>query len=93
MITVGMSYRVLQGKEAVFEGAFERVVQSMSADADHAQTFLYRRLTDGEYLILSEWRTREAFQRFIRSPEFASVTDWGKAEILAARPRHQIFER
>ena len=28
---------------------------------------------------------------FLRSPEFARVTAWGRAEILRSRPRHHVY--
>ena len=33
----------------------------------------------------------EAFLAFIRSDAFREVTNWGKEQILAGRPRHRIF--
>jgi heme-degrading monooxygenase HmoA len=45
----------------------------------------------GSYVILSQWETKEAFQKFMQSPEFAKVTAWGKAEMLRGRPRHKVY--
>ena len=43
------------------------------------------------YAILSEWSSREEFTTFLQSDLFREVTDWGKASILAGRPRHEIY--
>jgi heme-degrading monooxygenase HmoA len=94
MITVGMNYRVLPGKGDVFEAAFARIAAALATMAGHTQSKLYRHVGgDGEYLILSEWSSRDAFDAFVRSDAFARTTDWGKQGILAERPRHQIYER
>jgi len=45
----------------------------------------------GSYVILSSWQAREDFEKFIHSPEFKKVTDWGKAEMLRGRPRHKVY--
>lgn len=93
MVTVGMNYMVLPGKEQFFENAFRGVVEAMSAEAAHVRTGLYRSVgEDGAYLVMSEWSSREAFQGFVRSPRFAAVVAWGKEQILRAPPKHQIFE-
>ncbi len=93
MVTVGMNYEVLAGKEEIFERAFEAVLEAMRSDQGHAMSRLYREFkAERSYLILSWWTDRAAFDRFVASEAFAKVTNWGKEQILAARPKHEVFE-
>ncbi len=93
MITVGMNYEVLEGKEEVFEKAFNNVLGVMEEMAGHAESHLYKDVNaPRSYLIVSEWNDRTAFESFIRSEQFAKVTNWGKEQILAGRPKHEIYE-
>ncbi len=57
MVTIGMNYDVLEGKEQVFEKAFERVREAMSQPEGHADSRLYRQVgaDSPEYLIVSRW--------------------------------------
>ncbi len=94
MITVGMNYQVLRGKEEDFERVFDKVVEIMNRSPGHARTELYTKVKDRQsYLILSEWNDRAAFDAFLQSEQFRSVANWGKAEVLAGRPTHEFFER
>ncbi len=92
MITVGMNYEVLEGKEQPFEKKFALVLEAMAADAGHKKTNLYKDVFQNRsYLIVSEWHSREAFDTFVRSEAFQKVTDWGKEHILASRPKHEVY--
>lgn len=92
MVTIGMNYQVLQGKEQVFERAFERVLEAMQGMAGHSESHLYKDVAKtNSYLIISDWSDKTAFDTFIKSDAFAKVTNWGKEQILAGRPRHQVF--
>ena len=92
MVTIGMNYNVLSGKELVFEKAFAQVLDTMKQDPGHTRSFLYRDVSaPGSYLIMSEWSDKAAFDKFIRSEAFARVTNWGKEQILAGRPQHQVY--
>lgn len=92
MTTIGMNYQVKAGKEAVFERAFDAVLEALRKAEGHVNSWLYRDThSSGSYLILSEWNDRAKFDAFIRSEAFARVTNWGKEEILSARPRHQVY--
>ena len=92
MVTIGMNYEVLAGKETIFEEKVQAVLDSFTADSGHSHTRLFRDVVDPQsYLIHSEWQTRDAFMAFIRSDAFRDVTSWGKEEILADRPRHKIY--
>ena len=93
MITVGMNYRVLPGKEAIFENAVKGVIKVMSEGTGHVHTDLFRQVEDaGHYLIISEWNDQTAYEAFIRSEQFAKVTSWGAEQILAGRPKHQVYQ-
>ena len=54
MVTIGMNYQVLPGKEEVFEKAFGAVLNVMKDSPGHTTSFLYK---DGNnansYLIVS----------------------------------------
>lgn len=92
MVTVGMNYTVLPGKEAVFERAFTQVLAVMKEMPGHTESHLYRDVADARaYLIVSEWNDRAQFDAFVRSEQFAKVTNWGKEQILAGRPKHQVY--
>lgn len=99
MVTLGMSYRVVPGREEKFERVFDAVVDQLAAVEGHVRTRLFR-ACDGaspeegaEYLIQSEWRDRRSFDAFLDSSVFARVTAWGGREILRDRPEHAIYER
>jgi len=92
MITVGMNYRILPGKEKAFETVFAKVLEVMTAMTGHAQSHLFRDVFDPQsYLIISEWTDKAAFDAFTASDRFKSVTTWGKEQILATRPKHEIY--
>jgi heme-degrading monooxygenase HmoA len=92
MVTVGMNYQVLPGKEEIFEKAFKGVLGVMKEMPGHVASHLYKDVdTVNSYLIVSEWNDRNAFDGFVRSERFASVTNWGKEQILAGRPKHQVY--
>lgn len=92
MVTIGMNYEVLEDKGPVFERAFAQVVKAMEEGAGHSKTDLYRNVSSPQtYLIVSEWNDEAAFKAFIASDAFAKVTNWGKEQILAARPSHTVY--
>jgi heme-degrading monooxygenase HmoA len=92
MTTIGMHYDVIPGKEQEFEKRFLAVIEHLKTVAGHVVSKLYEDISSkGSYLIQSEWDSRESFEKFLRSPEFAKVTSWGRAEILRGRPRHKIY--
>jgi len=93
MVTVGMNYRVIPGKEEQFESVFQAVIDKMQEMDGHSKTNLYKDAFDSQsYLIVSDWSDRDAFDAFIRSEQFRSVADWGKEQILAGRPSHDYYE-
>lgn len=92
MVTVGMNYQVLSGREKDFEAVFAKVLDIMRAMDGHVKTHLYRDVSDvGSYVIFSEWSSKPAFEAFTNSAQFKNVTNWGKEQILAARPQHKIY--
>ena len=92
MVTIGMNYAVLPGKEETFEKAFKKVVQAMGGIAGHSETRMYRDIDKPrEYLIVSQWSDKASFDAFIASDTFRNVTTWGKEQILAGRPRHELY--
>ena len=61
MVTIGMNYSVLAGKEDVFEGACRKVLDIMSKADGHQDSQIFRRVDvpeSSEYLIVSRWATR-----------------------------------
>jgi heme-degrading monooxygenase HmoA len=93
MITIGMNYKVLPGKEENFERMFKHVLHSLQSVAGHGRSVLYNDVTDRQsYLIVSEWVSEEAFHIFIRSEKFRSVVDWGQENILADKPVHTLYK-
>ena len=94
MVTIGMNYSVLAGKEEVFEGACRKVLDIMSKTDGHQDSQLFRRVDapdSSEYLIVSRWCDEDAFNSFIASDTFKKVTSWGLSNVLAGRPRHTTY--
>ena len=93
MVTVGMNYQVIEGKREAFESVFKKVLGIMNDMAGHSESHLYNDISDRcSYLIVSEWSERSAFDAFIASDRFKGVVNWGKEEVLSARPKHEIYE-
>ena len=93
MTTIGMHYDVAAGKEGEFRDGFLGVIEYLRAVSGHVESRLYEDVSSpGSYLILSQWDSKEAFERFIHSAEFAKVTAWGRAGILRGRPRHKVYQ-
>ena len=94
MVTIGMNYHVIAGKEEVFEAACANVIKTMEGIDGHSTSSLFHEVGDGDpsYLIVSDWESEDAFQAFIASDAFKKVTNWGKENILRARPRHTTYQ-
>ena len=93
MVTIGMNYKMIPGKEKVFEEAFNNVLGVMNEMEGHSKSFLYCDVNDAQsYLIVSEWNSEDAFNAFIQSDKFKNVVNWGKENILAGRPSHQVYK-
>ncbi len=93
MITVGMNYHVIEGKQQDFEQKFAAVIDALKAADGHVSSTLWKDVSDdASYLITSEWSDEEAFKSFIQSDAFRSVTNWGKEQILSDRPRHKVYK-
>jgi len=94
MITVGMNYKVVPGKDEQFTSVFSKVLEIMSRMDGHKETHLYRDVyAEHDYLIVSEWTSEEAFNAFINSDQFRNVANWGKANVLRGRPTHEVYGR
>ena len=92
MVTIGMNYNVLPGKEKAFENAFNKVVKAMGGIDGHSNTHMFCDINDRRhYLIVSEWSSKPAFDAFIASDTFNNVTNWGKEQILSGRPTHEVY--
>lgn len=92
MITVGMNYQVLPGKEQLFEEKFAAVLGALEKAPGHINSALWKDVAKGSsYLITSEWSDESAFQDFIQSAEFRDVATWGRDQILSGRPSHKIY--
>ena len=94
MVTIGMNYFVLPGKEQVFEAAVAKVVETMATIEGHEASQLYREVGDGAptYLIVSRWNSEGDFNDFVASDAFKKVTSWGKENILSRRPSHKTYQ-
>ena len=87
-----MNYKVIPGKEETFESAFNKVVTAMTGIEGHSETHMYREINYAqEYLIVSQWNDKSAFDNFIASDTFKNVANWGKEQILAGRPKHEVY--
>jgi len=94
MITVGMNYHVLPEKNKAFEDVFAAVLTKMNGMPGHSESHLFKDVFDGQrYLIVSDWSDRKAFDTFIGSEQFRGVANWGKEQILAGRPTHEVYEK
>ena len=92
MITVGMNYHVIAGKQQDFEQKFSDVISACAAKGHTSSTLWKDVVDDASYLITSEWSDEQAFQDFIHSQAFKDVTSWGKEQILSGRPQHKIYK-
>ena len=93
MITVGMNYEVIEGKEEAFVKMFNKVIDALNAAEGHTESHLWEDVNKrNSFLITSDWNDEEAFNAFIASEDFAKVTNWGSEQILAGRPRHKVYK-
>jgi len=90
--TIGMHYEVVPGKEEEFEKGFLDVLEFLKSVDGHVESHMYEDVAlGGSYVILSQWRDKHTFEAFLKTPEFAKVVAWGKAEILRSRPKHKVY--
>ena len=94
MVTIGMNYFVIAGKEQIFEDACANVVNTMKGIDGHDSSQIFKQLGDDDptYLIVSRWESEDAFNGFIASDAFKKVTSWGKDTIRLDRPRHTTYQ-
>ena len=94
MVTIGMNYFVIAGKEQIFEDACAKVVDTMGTIDGHDTSSLYKQISNGDpvYLIVSRWKSEQDFNDFVASDAFKKVTSWGKENILSGRPSHTTYQ-
>ena len=94
MVTIGMNYEVIEGKEQVFEDACAKVVETMQGIDGHSESAIYKQVGAKQpaYLIVSRWSSEQAFSDFVASDAFKKVTNWGAENILRGRPRHTTYQ-
>ncbi len=94
MVTVGMNYQVIEGKQQSFEAMFAKVLTVMNETEGHGESHLYIDVSaPTSYLIVSQWDDAEVYDAFIASDRFKQVVTWGKEQILAGRPKHEVYGR
>jgi heme-degrading monooxygenase HmoA len=92
MITVGMDYKIVPGKDGEFLAVFRKVIGIMEGLEGHTRTTLYRDVdAEHDYLVVSEWTDRGAFESFIASDRFKNVAAWGRETVLRATPKHEVY--
>ncbi len=92
MITVGMNYKIVPGKDDEFLAVFDKVIGIMSEMPGHTVTNIYRDVhEEHDYLIVSEWTDQSAFDSLIASDRFKGVVTWGKENVLRSRPTHEVY--
>jgi heme-degrading monooxygenase HmoA len=92
MVTIGMNYVLIPGKEEEFEKVFKKVLDIMEGMDGHGESHLYKDVWNSQsYLIVSQWTKKVAFDAFIASDQFRNVANWGKENILAGRPKHEVY--
>src|SRR3954468_22021036 len=74
MTTIGMHYEVKPGKEEEFEQGFLGVLKLLKTLPGHIESHMYEDIESrGSYVILSQWESKEAYGKFLQSPEFAKA--------------------
>lgn len=92
MITIGMNYDVVPGKENQFVNAFEAIANALKNAPGHETSTLYREQgRENRFLILSQWSDELSFSDFVTSAAFRKVVDWGSKQILIGRPMHTVY--
>ena len=92
VVTIGMNYEVIEGKEEIFVKAFKAVLEAMKSLPGHQDSRLFENVFQkGSFLILSSLETETQFRAFVDSDQFKKVVTWGKEQILKGRPSHQVY--
>jgi heme-degrading monooxygenase HmoA len=92
MIVVMNRITVAKGREAEFEKTFEqrdRAVDSMSGFLDLE---VLRPAEGSTYVVMSRWKSREAFDEWTKSEAFHAAHKKQSPDIAAARPTLEIYE-
>jgi heme-degrading monooxygenase HmoA len=92
MVTIGMNYKLIPGKDEEFVSVFTKVMGIMEDIEGHGETHLFRDVhSEHDYLVVSEWTVKSAFDAFIASERFKNVVTWGKENVLRERPKHEVY--
>lgn len=95
MINIGLYYKVKPGQEKKFEDSFLGVVSDLKNtqnDFGFLGGRLYRDVGDpGQYMLYTEWESRDSFKKFMESKEYAQIVEKGRT-IIEGQPRHKIFQ-
>ncbi|MHC4974983.1 MAG: antibiotic biosynthesis monooxygenase family protein [Planctomycetota bacterium] len=92
MVTIGMNYKLIPGKDEEFVSVFTKVMGIMEEIDGHKETHLFRDVhNEHDYLVVSEWTDKGAFDGFIASDRFKNVASWGKENVLRERPSHEVY--
>jgi len=92
MVTVGMNYHVLPGKQADFEEKFATVINALRAADGHSSSTLWKDVSDdASYLITSEWSDEKAFLEFIHS-QAVKRRNAGTAILLVSAELDEVLE-
>lgn len=92
MISIGLYYDVVPGREKEFEDVFNAVRKSLEGTKGFVSAVLYRRVDKpNSYLIYSEWESLEAFRAFIASRPFKEVTT-SYREMFERRPYNKVYQ-
>ena len=92
MITVGMTFKIVLGKEEQFEDAYKKILNVLNHAEGHSGSRLYRDSEDpSTFLLMSEWLDQRAFDICIDSKQYREAVDWNREQILAGKIHHRIF--
>ncbi|MEM0139217.1 MAG: antibiotic biosynthesis monooxygenase [Ferroplasma sp.] len=93
MMHIGLYYKVKEGHNEEFENTFNSVLNLLKSkpETGFVDGKLYKEVDcPREYMIYTEWKDREAFQKFTEMRAFKDTTSYGKT-ILEGTPRNKIF--
>ena len=86
MITVGMNYHVIEGKQASFEAAFNKVIAALEAAPGHDNSQLYVDVNDRQsYCIISQWNDEAARKQLLKLFEA-----WGAMDPATVAARRKL---
>ncbi len=93
MMHIGLYYKVKEGHDKDFESSFNGVLKLLKSQPETGfiDGKLYKEVDcPREYMIYTEWKDKDSFQKFVEMREFKDTTNYGKS-ILEGAPRNKIF--